>query len=81
MPQVHGAVKDALTHIEKIFVTELNSATDNPTVLPDENLIVSAGNFHGEPLAINLDFLAIAIAEIGSISERRTYQLIQKAGT
>ena len=76
VPQVHGAVKDALAHIEKIFVTELNSATDNPTVLPDENLIVSAGNFHGEPLAINLDFLAIAIAEIGSISERRTYQLI-----
>ena len=76
VPQVHGAVKDALRHIEEIFVTELNRATDNPTVLPDEDLIVSAGNFHGEPLAINLDFLAIAISEIGSISERRTYQLI-----
>ena len=76
VPQVHGASKDALAHIENVFVTELNSATDNPTILPDEDMIVSAGNFHGQPLAINLDFLAIAIAEIGSISERRTYQLI-----
>ena len=76
VPQVHGASKDAIAHIEKVFITELNSATDNPTILPDEDLIVSAGNFHGQPLAIHLDFLAIAIAEIGSISERRTYQLI-----
>lgn len=76
VPQVHGASKDAIAHIENVFVTELNSATDNPTILPDEDMIVSAGNFHGQPLAIHLDFLAIAIAEIGSISERRTYQLI-----
>ncbi len=76
VPQVHGASKDALAHIEDVFVTEMNSATDNPTILPDEDLIVSAGNFHGQPLAINLDFLAIAMAELGSISERRTYQLI-----
>ncbi len=76
VPQVHGASKDALAHIENVFVTELNSATDNPTILPGEDMIVSAGNFHGQPLAIHLDFLAIAIAEIGSISERRTYQLI-----
>lgn len=76
VPQVHGASKDAIAHIESVFITELNSATDNPTILPDEDLIVSAGNFHGQPLAIHLDFLAIAIAEIGSISERRTYQLI-----
>lgn len=76
VPQVHGASKDAIAHIECVFVTELNSATDNPTILPDEDLIVSAGNFHGQPLALHLDFLAIAIAEIGSISERRTYQLI-----
>lgn len=75
-PQVHGASKDALEHIEKVFVTELNSATDNSTIIPHEDLIVSAGNFHGQPLAIHLDFLAIAMAEIGSISERRTYQLI-----
>ena len=57
-------------------MTELNSATDNPTVIPDEDLIVSAGNFHGQPLALALDFLSIAMAELGSISERRTYQLI-----
>ena len=76
VPQVHGASKDAIAHIASVFITELNSATDNPTILPDEDLIVSAGNFHGQPLAIHLDFLAIAIAEIGSISERRTYQLI-----
>ncbi len=76
VPQVHGASKDAIAHIEDVFITELNSATDNPTILPDDDLVVSAGNFHGQPLAIHLDFLAIAIAEIGSISERRTYQLI-----
>ncbi|MEF9987062.1 MAG: histidine ammonia-lyase [Bacteroidales bacterium] len=76
IPQVHGASKDAIAHIEHIFTTELNSATDNPSILPDEDLIVSAGNFHGQPLALNLDFLAIAVAELGSISERRTYQLI-----
>lgn len=75
-PQVHGASKDAIRHIADVFVTELNSATDNPSVLPDEDMIVSAGNFHGQPLAINSDFLAIAVAELGSISERRTYQLI-----
>lgn len=76
VPQVHGASKDALAFIENSFVTELNSATDNPTILPEEDKIVSAGNFHGQPLALPLDFLAIAMAEIGSISERRTYQLI-----
>ena len=76
VPQVHGAVRDALEYIEKAFTTELNSATDNPSVVPDEDLIISAGNFHGEPLAIPLDLLSIALAELGSISERRTYQLI-----
>lgn len=76
VPQVHGAVKDTIRHVEEVFTTELNSATDNPTILPDEDKIVSAGNFHGEPLALNLDFLSIAVAELGSISERRTYQLI-----
>lgn len=76
IPQVHGASKDAIAYAEKVFITELNSATDNPTVIPDEDLIVSAGNFHGQPLALALDFLAIALAELGSISERRTYQLI-----
>ncbi|MDD2281464.1 MAG: histidine ammonia-lyase [Bacteroidales bacterium] len=76
VPQVHGATKDALDYIERAFVTELNSATDNPTILPEEDMIVSAGNFHGQPLAIPLDVLSIALAELGSISERRTYQLI-----
>ena len=76
VPQVHGATKDALRYIESAFETELNSATDNPTILPDEDKIVSAGNFHGQPLALPLDMLSIAMAEIGSISERRTYQLI-----
>ena len=76
VPQVHGASKDAINYIESVFETELNSATDNPTILPDEDIIVSAGNFHGQPLALTLDFLSITLAELGSISERRTYQLI-----
>ena len=76
IPQVHGATKDALDFISKSFTTEINSVTDNPTIFPDEDLIISAGNFHGQPLALPLDFLAIALAELGSISERRTYQLI-----
>jgi histidine ammonia-lyase len=76
VPQVHGACKDAINHVADIITTEINSATDNPTVFPDEDMVISAGNFHGEPLAINLDFLAIAVSELSSISERRTYQLI-----
>lgn len=76
IPQVHGASKDAIEYVENVFIAELNSATDNPTILPDEDMIISAGNFHGQPLALGLDFLAIALAELGSISERRTYQLI-----
>ncbi len=76
VPQVHGASKDAIDYVAGVFMTEVNSATDNPTVLPDEDQVISAGNFHGQPLSITLDFLAIALAELGSISERRTYQLI-----
>lgn len=76
IPQVHGASKDAINYVSGIFFTEMNSVTDNPTVFPKEDLIISAGNFHGQPLALSLDFLAIALAELGSISERRTYQLI-----
>ena len=75
-PQVHGASKDAITHVQSIFEKEINSVTDNPTIFPDEDEIISAGNFHGQPLAISLDYLGIAIAELGSISERRTYKLI-----
>jgi histidine ammonia-lyase len=76
IPQVHGAVRDAVAYVASVVETEINSVTDNPTVFPDDDLIISGGNFHGEPLALSLDFLAIALSEIGSISERRTYRLI-----
>lgn len=76
IPQVHGAVKDAVNYVAGVFEIEINSVTDNPTVFPDEDQIVSGGNFHGEPLALSLDFLAMALSELGSISERRTYRLI-----
>ena len=75
-PQVHGAAKDTIAYVTSVVETEINSTTDNPIVLPDEDLVISGGHFHGEPLAMVLDFLAIAVAELGSISERRTYQLI-----
>lgn len=77
IPQVHGASKDAMNYVAKVFSNEMNAVTDNPTIFPDEDLIISAGNFHGQPLAIALDYLAIATAELGSISERRTYQLLE----
>lgn len=76
VPQVHGASKDSINYISSVFETEMNSVTDNPNVFPDEDLIISAGNFHGQPLALTLDFLCLALAELGSISERRTFQLI-----
>lgn len=76
MPQVHGASKDAINYAEKVFHIEINSVTDNPNVFPDEDEVISGGNFHGQPLALALDFLAIALAELGSISERRVYQLV-----
>lgn len=76
VPQVHGASRDAIAHIEKMLVTEINSVTDNPNIFPEDDLIVSGGNFHAQPLALPLDYLAIALSELGSISERRVYQLI-----
>ena len=76
VPQVHGATKDVLEFVRKTFKTEINSVTDNPNIFREEDKIISGGNFHGQPLALALDYLAIAMAEIGSISERRTYQLI-----
>lgn len=76
IPQVHGASKDAIEYVKKTFKTEINSVTDNPNIFRDSDQIISGGNFHGQPLALTLDFLAIALAELGSISERRTYQLI-----
>jgi histidine ammonia-lyase len=76
IPQVHGTVKDTFEYVSSVIDTEINSATDNPTVCPDEDLIISAGNFHGEPIALPMDFMAIALNELGSISERRTYKLV-----
>jgi histidine ammonia-lyase len=76
IPQVHGATKDSFDYVLSVFIKEINSVTDNPNIFPEDDLIVSGGNFHGQPLALCLDFLAIAMSEIGNISERRTYQLI-----
>ena len=76
IPQVHGASKDSVNYVAYVFSNEINAVTDNPTIFPDEDLIISAGNFHGQPLALALDNLAIALAEWGSIAERRTYQLL-----
>lgn len=76
IPQVHGASKDTIAYVRSVLETEINSATDNPTVFPDEDLIISAGNFHGQPIAIAMDLLAIAVAELANISERRVYLLI-----
>lgn len=76
IPQVHGATKDTLDFVEKVVLTEINSVTDNPNIFYEEDLIISGGNFHGQPLALALDYLKIAMAEIGNISERRTFQLV-----
>jgi histidine ammonia-lyase len=76
IPQVHGASKDTIDYATLIAEREINAVTDNPTIFPDEDHVVSAGNFHGQPLALVMDFLAIALAEMGSISERRVYKLI-----
>ena len=76
IPQVHGATKDTLDFVESIVVTEINSVTDNPNIFPEEDAIISAGNFHGQPLALAFDYLKIAMAELGNISERRIFQLV-----
>lgn len=76
IPQVHGTVKDTLDYVGNVIENEINSPTDNPTIFPEKDIIVSAGNFHGEPIALPMDFLGLAIAELGNISERRTYKLI-----
>lgn len=76
IPQVHGTTKDTIAYVKSVIDTEINSATDNPTVCPDEDLIISAGNFHGEPIAQPMDFLAIGLSELANISERRIYKLI-----
>ena len=76
IPQVHGASKDAIDYVSDTFVIEANSVTDNPNVFVDHDKVISAGNFHGQPLALALDHLAVALSELGSISERRTYLLV-----
>lgn len=76
IPQVHGAVKDAMNHVTNVLHIEINSVTDNPTVFPDEDLVISGGNFHGEPLALAFDYMGVALSELGNISERRVAQLI-----
>ena len=76
VPQVHGAAKDTIAYVKSVIDTEINSATDNPTVCPDEDLIISAGNFHGEPIALPMDFLSIGLSELANISERRIYKLV-----
>jgi histidine ammonia-lyase len=76
IPQVHGASKDALNYVHKTISTEINGVTDNPNIFVDDDKVISGGNFHGQPLAIALDVFAIAMAELGNISERRIYQLV-----
>ncbi len=76
IPQVHGAVYDAISYVEEVITKEINSPTDNPTIFPDEDIIVSAGNFHGEPIAMPMDYLALAVTELSNISERRIYKLV-----
>ena len=76
IPQVHGASKDTIRYVKSVIETEINSATDNPTVFPDEDLIISAGNFHGQPIALPMDMLTLALSELSNISERRIYKLI-----
>ena len=76
IPQVHGATKDVISNVKRVFEIEINSVTDNPTIFPESDEIISAGNFHGQPLALHLDFLAIAVAELASIAERRIYKLL-----
>jgi histidine ammonia-lyase len=76
IPQVHGASKDAINYVISVFECEINSVTDNPTIFPEEDMVISAGNFHGQPLALGLDHICLAISEIASISERRVYRLL-----
>ena len=76
IPQVHGAAKDTIDYVGSVLETEINSVTDNPTIFVDDDLVISAGNFHGEPIALPMDFLAVALSELANISERRTFKLI-----
>src|SRR6516225_3041076 len=79
MPQVHGAARDGLQHARSVLSIEVNSATDNPLVFPEQDLVVSGGNFHGQPVSLALDVLAIACTQLSAISERRVEQLVNPA--
>ena len=79
IPQVHGAVRDALAFVRKTLEIEVNSATDNPLIFADQGKILNCGNFHGEPIAFALDLLGIVVSELGGISERRIEKLINPA--
>ena len=79
IPQVHGACRDAIDYCKSIVEKEINGVTDNPNIFVEDDLIVSGGNFHGEPLALTLDFLAMALSELGNIAERRVYRLLSGA--
>ena len=76
IPQVHGATKDTISYVKSVLETEINSVTDNPTIFPDEDMIISAGNFHGQPIALAADMLTLGLSELANISERRIYKLI-----
>ena len=76
IPQVHGATRDTIHHVEQVVNREINAVTDNPNLFPEKDMIISGGNFHGQPLALVMDFLAIALSELGSISERRIFKLM-----
>ncbi len=75
-PQVHGAIKDTFNHVKSVISVEINSTTDNPLIFPETNQVISGGNFHGEPIAFVMDFLAIAVSEIGNLSDRRIFKLL-----
>lgn len=79
IPQIHGASRDALVHIAEVVEREINSATDNPLIFADDDAVVSAGNFHGQPMALVLDYLAIALAELADVSERRIERMVNPA--
>jgi histidine ammonia-lyase len=79
VPQVHGAVRESLDYVRKTLEVEINSTTDNPLIFPDEDKVLSGGNFHGEPVALAADSLSIAVAELGNIAERRTEQIMNPA--
>ncbi|MCT4585313.1 MAG: histidine ammonia-lyase [Peptostreptococcaceae bacterium] len=79
IPQIHGASKDAINYVKEKIEIEINSATDNPLIFPDEKEVISGGNFHGQPMALAFDFLGIALSEVGNVSERRLERLVNPA--